>query len=105
MTLPRVPFNQALVRSSLWFGCDPVSLMVLAGVSALIGIAGGIAYQQFILAPVGVLLFWLGRKGLMLVAKHDVQHPWVYFRACAYDVAYDARSRWDRAERASRGWL
>ena len=105
MSLPRVPFKQALVRVTLWLGCDPISLMWLACLSALIGIGGGLAFRELMLAPLGLFLFWLGHKGLIAAAKRDPQHPWIYFRAATYDDVYEARSRWDIPELPSRKWL
>ena len=73
MRLRRAPFHEALVSPSLWLGCDPLLLIGLAALSALVGLVGGLGFREPLLCVVGFLLFWLGRKGLLWMAVQDPQ--------------------------------
>jgi len=104
MSVRRVRILQALVRPSLWFGCDPTALMIVSGISALVGLGGGIGFREPLLMPLGGFLFWAGRRGLLGLSQKDPQYPWIYLRAAQYKHVYAARSRWDVAPRRPRRW-
>jgi len=104
MSVRRAPILEALVRPSLWYGCDPTALTVVSGVSAVVGIGGWWGFGEPLLAPIGALLFWSGRRALLWMAEKDPYQPWIYFRATKYQHLYDARSRWDVLPKVPRRW-
>ncbi|MDB4990527.1 MAG: hypothetical protein JWN04_5705 [Myxococcaceae bacterium] len=104
MAIRRVPVLMALVRPTLWYGCDPSALTVLAAVSALVGLGGSFAFGEPLLAPLGLVLFVAGRRLLLWMAEKDPRMVKVYMRASQYDHVYAARSRWDAAPRTPRRW-
>lgn len=102
--LPPEPIREALVRPNLWLGCDPVLLIALGTLCGLVGVGGGIGYRDPMLILVAMLLFSVGRWGLLQMAQKDPQMRAVFLRRAGQPSVFDARPRWDSPPRRARSW-
>lgn len=101
---PPEPIREALVRPSLWFGCDPVLLMALGTICGTVGVGGGVGFREPWLSVLGFLLFTWGKTGLQKLAKVDPQLRQIIWRRRRYAPAYDSRARWDAPAKRWSAW-
>ena len=96
--------REALVRPSLWLGCDPVLLIALGTLCGTVGVGAGVGYREPLLVLLGLVLFSVGRSGLLAMARKDPQLRAIWFRRAQYRTAYASRPRWDASNRTRRRW-
>lgn len=105
--MTRIPpelIREALVRPSLWLGCDPVLLIGLGTLCGTVGVGAGVGYREPLLVAVAILLFSVGRSGLLAMARKDPQLRAIWFRRARYGSAYCSRPRWDSPNRRWSPW-
>lgn len=97
------PVKRGLSAPALWLGCDPMLLTLLGTLCGTMGLVGLFAFHDPALTLAAVVLFWAGRKGLVIKAKDDPLWFAIMFRN-RYARTYDAVGRWDDPDPEPRSW-
>ena len=87
-----IPIHRSLVRPQLLMGCERFLFLMLAMVSTLLVMPGGVIIGNMVNIMVGVAVFIVGRTLLVYMAKKDPQMSEIFRRSVLYRSFYPSVS-------------